>query len=386
MSPSRRQPVSAAEPDAASPDRPDEGQTAGVWMRPEQVELVEAAASLGGLRIEAAGCAEAGRSLPLAERLGAKPLDDVRAALASTRARVFILASAEGLLGERAAEDAALLRECAERGTRVVSLEPVPASIVELASGAPGGSIDGAEDVAWARETWARFVPRSRGTRAMRDAADVLAQFGVVRSASIECLGAPAHGTLGARLLDAVDLVLGLMGEPEGVDASYTGAHGGQAVHSLPGETLRGLHGDVSAHLRLADGRACTILASNQAGRWERVVTLLGTGGRLRIYNDGFEWIGIGGERVDQSRARRGGPARDAFKPPTARGAEIDAPSGFAAAVAEQISELLRTGPSATGDAMDASRALAVAQAALLSARTGEGESVSTIRRMGGLA
>ncbi len=383
----RGNPSTSEPPDDAGALISDEAiqPAAAVWMSPGQRELVEAIASLAHLRIETAGCAEAGRSGALAESLGAQPIDDLRAALASTKAKVFLLASADGLAADRAAADADLFRDCEARGTRVVALEPVPASIVELAAGAPGGSLDEADGAGWSAAQWTRFVPLSRGTRALRESADVLSQFGAVRSASIECLGAPAHGSLGARLLDAMDLAMNLVGEPESVDAGFTGADGGQAVHSLPGESLRGLSGDLTAHLRLADGRACTVLASNQAGRWERVITLLGAGGRLRIYNDGFEWIGIGGERVDQSRARRG--ARQAFTPPTVKAAEADAPAGCAAAVAEQIGNLLRAGPSdRSSGAMDLARVLALAQTALLSARTGEGESVATIRRMGGLA
>lgn len=370
-------------PDAPT-NPPHSTHTAAVWLNPDQLELVQAVAQLAGLTIVAAGTSQAGRSGEMAQALGGEPLTDLRNAIASTKVDLVLLAAADRFGEQRPAEDADVLRQAAQRGAAVATLEPLPAALVELVAGAQGADIETIRGAGSAVARWARFVPLSRGTRALRDAHDIIAQFGTVRAASIECLGAPAHGTLGARLLDAMDLALTVVGEPETIDAAFLGAHAGQAVHTLPGETLRGLHGDLTAHLRFADGRACSILASNQAGRWERVITLIGSGGRLRIYNDGFEWIGIGGEKLDQSRTRRA--TRDAFKPPTPKAAEIDAPSGCAAAIAEQVATLLRTGPSDTSTGvLDLSRVLALGQAALLSARTGEGESPGTILRMAGV-
>jgi hypothetical protein len=348
------------------------------------VELARSVADLAGLTIVAAGTGEPGRSGEIAQALGAEPLTDLRNAIASTKVDLILLAAADRLGEHRPGEDADMLRQAAERGVTVATLEPLPAALVELVAGAAGADIETIRGAGSGMARWARFVPLSRGTRPLREAQDVVAQFGAVRAASIVCLGAPAHGTLGARVLDAMDLALTLVGEPETIDAAFLGAHAGQAMHTLPGETLRGLHGDLTAHLRFADGRACSILASNQAGRWERVLTLIGSGGRLRIYNDGFEWIGIGGDKLDQSRTRKA--TRDAFKPPTPKAADIDAPSGYGAAIAEQLSTLLRAGPGDTSTGvMDLSRVLALGQAALLSARTGEGEAPGTIARMAGV-
>lgn len=360
--------------------------TAAVWLNPDQLDLLQAVAELAGLNIVSVGTGHTGQSSRLAEALGPSvaPLDDLRGAVASVKTDLLLLLASDQLGSSRPAEDADLLRDCQARSVRVASLEPVPAALLELAAGAHDADFAELRGAGAALARWSNFVPLSRATKALRDAADVIAQFGPVRSASIECLGAPAHGSLGSRLLDAMDLALNLVGEPETIDASFLGAHAGQAVHTLPGETLRALQGDLTAHLRFADGRACSILASNQAGRWERVITLIGPGGRLRIYNDGFEWIGIGGERVDQSRPRRS--QKPAFKPPTTKAAETDAPSGAAAAIAEQIATLLRVGSADTGSSsLDLARVLALGQTALLSARTGEGESPSTILRMAGV-
>ncbi len=375
----------AQPPPPRYPPRVTDQPSAAAWLNPDQLPLLQAVAELAGLNIVSVGTGHTGQSTRLAEALGPSisPLDDLRNAVASTKCSLLLLLAADELGAARPAEDADVLRQAEARGVRVASLEPLPAALAELAAGAPEGDLADLKGAGNSLARWARFVPLSRGTRALRDATDVIAQFGPVRSASIECLGAPAHGTLGARLLDAMDLALNLVGDPETIDAAFVGAHAGQAVHSLPGDTLRNLHGDLSAHLRFADGRACTLLASNQAGRWERVITLIGAGGRLRIYNDGFEWIGIGGERVDQSRPRRS--QKPAFKPPTAKAAEADAPAGAAAAIADQVSTLLRVGSADTGSSsLDLARVLALCQTALLSARTGEGESPSTILRMAG--
>ncbi len=343
--------------------------------------MVQAATAAAGVRVIAAGTGAPGRSAELARAFDAEPLTDLRNAIASTKPSLFLLAASDQFGEARPAEDADALRQATARGTAVATLEPLPASLLELATGAPGHDLESLRGTGNSAARWARFMPLSRASSALRDARDVIAQFGAIRSASIVCLGAPVHGTLGARVLDAMDLCLNLVGEPETVDASFTGAHAGQAVHTLPGETLRGLHGDLTAHIRFADGRACSILASNQAGRWERVLTLVGAGGRLRIYNDGFEWIGIGGEKLDQSRARR--TPKQAFKPHSPRAAEVDAVGGFAAELGEQIATLLHAGPSdLSAGAIDLARTLAIGQTALLSARTGEGEGLGTILRM----
>jgi hypothetical protein len=141
-------------------------------------------------------------------------------------------------------------------------------------------------------------------------------------------------------------------------------------VHALAGESLRGLSGDLTATLRFADGRAAGLVASDQGGRWNRTVSLVGAGGRLRIFDDGFEWIGPDGRKLDESR-------------PSERVRGEEPVSHAAAAIAEGIARLLDVGIP-EGGPLDHATVLAMSQAVLLSARTSEPESPGTIRHMVG--
>src|SRR5690606_29923013 len=124
------------------------------------------------------------------------------------------------------------------------------------------------------------------------------------------------------------------------------------------------------ASLRFDDGRTASLVASDHAGRWNRTVTLLGEGGRLRLFDDGFEWIDPGGEKVDSSRAS----TREA---PGAWGAHE------VAAIADDLSRRLDPAIPAVGP-VDHASVLALCQATLLSARTGQCESPASIHRMTG--
>lgn len=334
-----------------------------VWMAPEQVGLIREVAQAAELSIVAAGCWGRGLSPTVAVELEAKPIDDLRAALASLEVDLFLIAAAGSFGVGAASEDSAAVLGAHARDVKVATLEPIPAAALDLTG---GGWLDGAirpVDVL-------RFVPRSRLSSSFRDAAEVIESFGTVRSMSIEAWCSPAEGSLGARLYASLELILALMGEPETIDAACAMPRVGASLHALPGETLRDLHGDMTANLRFSDGRVAGLIASDQAGRWNRSVTLVGDSGRLRIVDDGFEWIGSDGTTLDQSkpRARRG----------------KDAPSLAAIALADSLNRLLDPAIPDPGPTNHAA-ILAISQAALLSARTGQGESPATIRRMVGV-
>lgn len=342
--------------------------TAAVWLAPSQLELVRAITERAGLTITHAGSADAAHRNQLADALHAEPLGDLRSALTSTTPTLFLIADA-GDFGARAAhDDARVIRAASDRGTRVASFEPMPASLIELAAALDSG--ERALD-AGPRAEWARFLPISRWTTHVRETLELIESFGPVRAASIQCMGGPAHGSLGARLLDAMDLVHAFLGSPEAVDAHFVAASNGHALHAAPGETLRGLHGDLTANLRFASGKTASLLVSDQAGTWERGLTLLGPGGRIRVFADGFEWVNPAGEKLDASRTKR-----------VARGSAATLSPAVVAA-ADQLEQLLTAGPAAPG-MPDYAHVLALAQAALLSSRTGEAESPNTILRMAG--
>lgn len=356
-----------------------------VWMMPEQAGLVRGIAEATGLAIALVGDASdsRGRGADLAAEFGGEQIDDLRRALATAEVDLVLLAAGTRM------EDAAAIRECAERGVRVATLEPTPAGVLEVLepsgdrpaqSGDEGMGLSlGPEpmdepgiDGSSARE-WAAFVPLARHAPVMRGAHDVIQQLGGLRMVSVQAWGGLGQGSLGARLYDAIECITWLLGQPETIDAALVSATPGAPSAGTPtSPTLRELEGDLSATLRYSGGAAAAIAASNRAGRWSRTITLVGERGRVRIYDDGLEWIDAEGNIVEASRDStriRG----------TAQGEPTLAPA--VRVIAEQITRLL-----------DASRpidppsnvlsVLATAGAALLSARTGQGESPDVMLRM----
>lgn len=342
----------------------DPARTIAAWITPEQAPLIRAVARHAGARIAAAGSGVRGRSGAVAAELEARAIDDLRAMLATAEADLVLIGSPEGFGTGPGGDDAAAVLAARARGVKVATLEPIPAAALDLVSGGWTGP-DGAPGAADA----VRFCPLARQSAPWREATEVLESFGHIRAVAVEAWCTPHEGSLGARLYGALELVLALLGEPETIDAAYVFPAHGQGVHALPGESLRALHGDLTANLRFADGRAASLVASDQGGRWNRTTTLVGPAGRLRVFDDGFEWIGPDGAKLDQSRP----PARQ-------RGAAPEVPHAVAA-IADSLARLLDPGAPDPGPVNHAA-ILACAQAALLSARTGQGESPATIRRM----
>lgn len=392
-----------------------------IWAEPGQCDLLRQVAERAGLRIVSAGSPLVGRAGEVASALTSErgggagsvvePVGDLRAALISTAANVVIVAApGEFCDGAHDRDDLAALESARARGVRVFAFEPIPGSLLQcdvprLAGG--GGDLGdggqaaaqltpahgvgkewGGSGAAGGRESfaksgqaamletlggWAGFGAPLRVSSAMREACDLLEPFGPVLTCIIECLGTPVHGSLGARFFDAADVLIGLMGRPESVNAVYVPASRARGLHAAPGERLQSLDGNISMNARFADGRSGVVVASNRAGCWTRGVTLLGDKGRIRIDDTGFEWIGSSGESVDITRKterRRSSAAPDA--------ARVDG------AIGPMVEHIIRALDPRTPAAMptDYREVLATTGAGMLSARTGEVESPETILRM----
>lgn len=390
-----------------------------VWAEAAQAPWLGAAVSRAGLTVVSAGSPNVGRAAEVAAAFGAVPRDsaaaiepvgDLRAALATLDVDVAIIASpGEFGNGDRDADDLAAIESARARGVRIFSLEPMPGSLLQMdtprlmaggaeaseepslleAAGIAIGNRDEGTSSrvlsevqlsgqAAALETqggWAAFCSPLRLAARVREAWELLEHFGPALTCVVECFGSPLHGTLGARVFDAADLIVSLMGQPETIDAAYVWPTRGRGVHPVPSDRLRGLDGNITANLRFADGRSGAIVASGRAGRWSRTVTLISEKGRLRIDDRGFEWIGLEGESVDIT-----GGAGGVRVAGNARASE---PNGDDAidAVAEFLMRALdpRIGASIPTDYR---AVLATTGAALLSVRTGEAESPATIARM----
>jgi hypothetical protein len=322
-----------------------------VWHSAAQFDLVHEVAALAGLEVVAAGTPERGRSVAglWGEDVGAP--DDLRAAIASADGIDLVLLADPGGFGEDPA-DAAAVESLMRRGARVLSFEPIPPSAASI-SGGWGVSLDGTPLYALVG-----FAGYARATPVFREAFEALEQFGLVTAFAANCTAGPAAGSLGARLLSVMELVHPIAGEPEFINASLA-----QPRETRPGrnDRLHELRGTMTANIRFADHRAATILVSAATEPWHRGITILGEGGRMRIWDDGFRWTAPDGSTVDEHRAEA-------------------APAGNPAArhLAASVEAVFQTAP----PRIYATSVLAMAEAALLSTRTGSAESPEMLRRV----
>ncbi len=376
----------------------NEGHRTIAWADPEQVGFVRAIGEAAGLKFVGAGTAVRGRSAEVALALAATPIGDLRAALATAEFEgengvdLVLIAAPHDFaadLSSAAEADREAVRACRERGVLVAGLEAMPASVLAYARPTAGTPEVAADDAGGPQDPHlAAFVPRLRASRRFRDLPDVLEGFGPAKVIEVEVLCRREEGTLGARLYDAIDAVRWLLGDPETVHAVYSAPPGVEraATRDLATDTLRGVHGTMSVNLQFTDGRAAHILASDCAARWSRSVMLLGDGARpeagvLRVGDEIFQWIGADGSVLDTGRAAR---RKGAKKATPSTGGSSDGTSVPAEVVGAQLKELM-SGLAAPEPPIDSPRVLATAGAVLLSARTGQAESVATVLRMMGM-
>ncbi len=343
-----------------------------LWIGAGQEALAQGVATHAGLDVRIVGGAPAGAARGLAEAIGADAADDFRHALRTADVDVVVALTVSDRGEREALEDGETQKACAERGVALISIEPAPASLIELIR--PKGH----ERPARACPAFAPLLRLCMGFRAAKEA---LEAFGQVTTLDLSCRSGRGEGTLAARVFDAMDAVVSLMGPPETIDASVRGPCAESGLRLAAGESLALLRGDMTAHLRYSDGRSAALTLSERGGRWFRGATMIGENGCLRVDEQGFEWLDASGALVDSS----GGEKRKgrAGKAP-GRSASPEAPvSGAAAAIGEQIRRLLDPRSQETAP-VDLRNVLATAEAALLSARTGQPESPATMLRMAG--
>jgi hypothetical protein len=196
-------------------------------------------------------------------------------------------------------------------------------------------------------------VPWFRGLRRGRRLLEAMETFGTPFSASVEVSGPRADGLLATRLLDSFDLLSTWFGLPAFVDAA--------AVR--PPGTADAAPDRLFVIARYLDGRVASVTAGADGGRHQRSVTLTGQGGRLRLVDDGIDWSDAEGAIVEFQTSS---PPRD-----------LDLADDLAESIEAIVRRLVPMRPAeATLDL------LAVCEACMLSARTGEPEAIDRVRRM----
>jgi hypothetical protein len=335
--------------------------TAVLWANPDQVDLARSMATAANLELVAAGSPQRAQSATVASALGTERADDLRLVMHETKVDLVVMLAVGDFGSGAATEDAAAVFAAHGRGVRVFTAEPVPSNVLELDSG-------GWTSLTPAPTTTLRTLGLPRVSRVFREAAETLTAFGDPRSVLIEHWAAPHHGSLAARLVGAIDLAHSLVGETETIDAVHVPSGVGGLSTRVAERALLEHHGDLNATLRTSDGRSALIAVSNSAARWNWCVTLLSERGRLRFYDDGFEWLAPDGQKRDEHRD----PARTRGSP---------APDHAAAVLGDSLCRILDDSLPDPGP-LNVSSVLPVAHAAFLSARTSHPENPGTIRGM----
>ena len=323
--------------------------TAIIWTDEPRLEAARSIAAEAGLRVVAAGCPAAERAAAVAAELDCQPRSDLRATLAQADADVVLICSPGRFGATHDEADAESVRAAASRGTRVHTLEPVPAGPDAATGGAWLKQRDGRRAVDAARR-----VPSPMMGAGLREGRELLATLGAIRSLAVTSGGPRAHGSAGARLADAAAVLYALVGVPEHVDAA-SGPIDARSDASVP-HRISGAA--ISLVARYADGRTATLVASDAWAVDELRVDALTEDGRVQMSTNGFVWYSGDGTQRDRHDAPR--------------------PASWPARVA---SEMLRAdaASAAPGEPL---AVLAIVEAAVLSTRTGQAESPETVLRL----
>ena len=315
-----------------------------VWAGADQIPWLSSALERAGLTPARAG--GPGLTPHQITELGAEPIADLSMALRSvSHADVLLLnRPAEGTL--EWLESRAAAAELRKKNVVVTSLDPLPTSALSPLL---------VEDDDPYRAVYPRRSPIGVAFF------DAMTTFGAAQTVLYAARGVASQGGLGALLVGALDTLSHLQGEPEAIDAAISTPRAASGVRAAPADDLSLLRGSLTAHLRFESGASAVIALADSCGRSFRGVTVTGDAGLIRFSNEGFEWTDTAGALVDRT----------------------DAPGDPVAVLADQIIATA-TGP-APAEPPSAARTLALAGAAVLSARTGQPESPVTIRRMAGM-
>ncbi|MEM0983555.1 MAG: hypothetical protein AAGI17_06375 [Planctomycetota bacterium] len=336
-------------PPAATPDRP----TAVIWSSVARVEMLPKLIEACGVTPFAAGGID-DDDHRLSESLGCDPIEDLRAAIGSIEADAFLILDPIGYGDREDPADAEAVLRAAERGAHVISAAPLPGSLAEI----PGARWLHAERGVRAIDR-VRLAPLPRRSRVWPEVAELIPEIGPIDAARIHTATRPGGTNLGTCLLAAIDLLCGVLGEPERIDAALVG-HG---LRHGRRRSLRSIEGDLHALARFGDGRAATITATDRTAHWTWSAELRGPQGTIAVTPEGFIF-----DHATAGRDQR------LLEP---HAVTLEEPWG---SFARYVRERVATGASADAP-HDLETMLCVADAALLSAATGEPASPATARR-----
>jgi hypothetical protein len=244
-----------------------------IWAQFSQRELIADAAGAAGVELAGVASAVPDEAAKLAEALGVMRVDDVRRAVRAGAADALWLATPWS-------EDGGLRDAMRAEGVRVFMSELPPLLTLN-----PGTLI-----------ALSAFVPLARRSPGYRAAAAAIEALGSTGCLNLAFRCGPGQGSLFARLYDAMDIVNSLVGCPEMIDAACAGP-----LPSTP-DSLPAMVGSITANLRFRENRCASVAVTDRAGSWFRGITALGDAGCVRLDDQGFEWLGADGRRIDAHR------------------------------------------------------------------------------------
>jgi len=305
------------------------------WAEPQHENMLRSLIADNACELIGVCSARANDAAALAQSLDTEPLSDLRQAVLSPDTEVVWLASPATL-------DPALRSAIREHGILILTSEPMPALLAQP----PSHDAD-----------LAAFVPSFVDGAGFSSAMDALEQFGACQAMNLIFTGRPEHGSLFARLFDAMVTVRKLLGHAELVDATML-----MPRANVP-EQLAALDGTMTLNLRVEGHRSASVLVSNTANTWQREVFVIGEQGRsLRITEETAHWTG----EVDT---------------PGSATSFADIPTNPGTLIADRLMRFMQL-PTEARSHGDGPQLLAMCEAARLSAKVGFAEAPGTISQM----
>ncbi len=237
-----------------------------VWAAPEQLQLLQRAFDTDALTCAVLGCDDPAARDSMAAALQAEPVDDVRQLLLSPSIDAAWLA-APGVLD---ADIDAMAGDL-----------PVP-----VATSAP--FVEGFQPDLYGKDN-VHFIPLLRGGPTWLAASGCIELLGDVHCIQVSATAGDHQTSLRALLLDAADLVVHVAGMPEEVFAAQSGG-------PMTPDPTGGIAGHLTSTMRFANGCTASITVSDGGGSWVRRATVLGTGGRVMVTDEGVSWTDPDGE------------------------------------------------------------------------------------------
>lgn len=240
-----------------------------IWAAADQAPLLQRTLSSNGLEAASIGCGDPNGAVLLADTLGLPVSADLRTVLTAECDVVWIAAP-------RAldADTRSILRTVQKP---VATSAPPPGALAELIQEPDGGMP-------------AQFIPLLRAGRTWPTVESALEDFGSIQCIHVSATAGDYQTSVNALLLDAVDMVTHLIGEPDEVWASHAGPH------PVSADPAAELSGHIAAAMRFGTDQAASINVSDGGGSWIRRAVLLGEGGRIIVTDSGMSWTDPAGD------------------------------------------------------------------------------------------